>query len=109
MISFVTVNVTTHPDNFKLSPSVGGGNKRKQSGKRTWFDLDFARDVIDLEESTETISNDDLGNAHSFGSAALTVNSESKHESQKSVLTEQLIIPSGLKKDQPNGTDSFAI
>lgn len=95
----------TDPDNLKLSLSIGDDNKRKQRGKRTWLDEKFSQNVIDLEESTETISNEDSGYAPHFNCAAAAVNSGSKHASlQKSVLTNDPIIPSTPEKDGSRGT-----
>lgn len=91
-------------DDLKLSLSIGDGNRRKQRHKRTFFDVQLSQNVIDLEESTETISNEDLGHAPLFNSAASTVNSRSKYEaSQKSVLTDP-ITPSTPEKAPSHST-----
>lgn len=102
-----STSYTSHvdPDNLKLSLSIGDDNRRKQRGKRTWLDEKFSQNVIDLEESTETISNEDSGYAPHFNCAAAAVNSGSKHASlQKSVLTNDPIIPSTPEKDGSRGT-----
>ncbi|KAL5551159.1 hypothetical protein UlMin_001335 [Ulmus minor] len=83
-------------EELKLSLSSGEDNGRKLSVKRTCFEVkmhSFPINVIDLEESTETLSNENSGVA----------NSGSKHESQNSVITDP-IISSGLKKDPPSET-----
>lgn len=82
---------------------IGEVNWRKQSDKKTCFDVNrhhLSQIVIDLEESSATTSNEDLGNAPPFSSASLTVNSGSKYES---VVTDP-IIPSSLNKDHSNVT-----
>ncbi|PON92976.1 hypothetical protein TorRG33x02_112550 [Trema orientale] len=96
---------TSHVDteDLKLSLRIGEDNGRKQRAKRTLFDAKmhpFSQNVIDLEESSETTSNEDSGNASPFSCAALTVKSGSKYESQNYAVTDPIIPSSGLKKDQ---------
>lgn len=98
-------NVTDQED-LKLSLSIGEENERKQSGKKTWFGVKMHphyQNVLDLEESTVTISNEHSRHAPPFSCASVTVNSGSKYDSQKSVVTDP-IIPSSLKKDESHGT-----
>lgn len=87
---------------LKLSLSTGEDSWRKKSAKRIWFNKNAhssTHDIIDLEESSEGISNEDEKHAPSLSFAALTNNFGGKHESD-SVLSD-LVISSCVKKDLP--------
>ncbi|KAF3969963.1 hypothetical protein CMV_006289 [Castanea mollissima] len=94
---------TSHVDpELKLSLSTGEDNWRKRSAKRIWFSKkahSSTHDIIDLEESSEGISNEDEKHAPSLSFAALTNHFGGKHESD-SVLSD-LVISSCVKKDLP--------
>ena len=87
---------------LKLSLSTGEDSRRKRSAKRIWFSKNAhssAHDIIDLEESSEGISNEDEKHAPSLSFADLMNNFGGKHESD-SVLSD-LVISSCVKKDLP--------
>lgn len=100
----------TDPD-LNLSLSIGGDNRRKGRAKRSRTEVKTScwKNVIDLEESSETTSNEDSRQAPSFSCAAPTLNFVDKHELENSVVIDP-ITASSLKKDplhETTGSNSF--
>ncbi|KAF3448374.1 hypothetical protein FNV43_RR09087 [Rhamnella rubrinervis] len=79
------------PD-LKLSLSIGEDNRRKGGAKRSWTRVKTScwQNVIDLEDSDETTSNEDSDHAPSFSYVATTLNFGGKHESQVSVIIDPI-------------------
>ena len=109
-LKYSPCDYVTDPD-LKLSLSIGEDNRRKGGAKRSWTRVETScwKNVIDLEDSDETTSNEDSGHAPSFSCAAPTVNVGGKHELQISVIIDP-ITASSMKKDplhETVGSNSF--
>ncbi|CAK9171131.1 unnamed protein product [Ilex paraguariensis] len=76
------------PEEVKLSLSIGGDSKKKNDGRTTWTDkINYlsSQHIIDLEESTETSSDEDAIPVSTLDCAGPPTYSGDRHESQVSV------------------------
>uniref|UniRef100_A0A5B7B6B7 Uncharacterized protein n=1 Tax=Davidia involucrata TaxID=16924 RepID=A0A5B7B6B7_DAVIN len=92
-------------EEIKLSLSIGGDTREKKVGKRTWCDkiTKFSfQHVIDLEESSEKVSNGNAEPVSALGCAAPITYSGDKHDSQVSVQSDQSFT-NGVKTDPSHG------
>ncbi|GMQ04971.1 hypothetical protein CsSME_00050193 [Camellia sinensis var. sinensis] len=90
-------------EELNLTLSIGGSNRIKDGHKRTWYEklIHFSpRHVIDLEESTDVVSNEDAKSVSSFSHAALITGD--KHDSRISVQSNQ-VSTNSVKKDLSHG------
>ncbi|XP_059657488.1 uncharacterized protein LOC132304017 isoform X2 [Cornus florida] len=88
------------PEELKLSLSIGV-DARKSDGKRTWHDKirEFSsQHVIDLEESTEKVSNEASKPESDHDCAPPITYSGDKHDSQVSVQSNQSLTNSAKKE-----------
>ncbi|KAA8521327.1 hypothetical protein F0562_012000 [Nyssa sinensis] len=93
------------PKEVKLSLSIGGDTREKRVGERTWCDKSTKfsfQHVIDLEESSEKVSNDNAEPVSALGCDAPITYSGEKHDSKVSVQSNQSFT-NGVKKDPCHG------